>query len=241
MNRLRPLLPLVLSLLCGCSSYYPSGDRPGLGTAWGETRHSPVRQVAFDRDDASSPTAQATLRYDDRQGVEAMTGGQSWRDGAHELLGGALSVQLIDGRGAPLPIFVRGGDHFVAGRAGERYTIEIQNRSRARFEAVATVDGLDVLDGDRGSYEKRGYLIEPGGRLRIEGFRRSLADVAAFRFGAVADSYAARKGDDGNVGVIGVAFFCERGAAPPWYDGEATRRLGADPFPASRFATPPDL
>jgi hypothetical protein len=103
---------------------------------------------------------------------------------------------------------------------------------------VATVDGLDVMDGDRGSFAKRGYLIEPGARLRIDGFRRSLDDVAAFRFGPVSESYAARQGDDGNVGVIGVAFFCERGASPPWLSREAARRLDADPFPG-RFARPP--
>jgi len=238
MTRLRSLL-LLCALLAGCMSYVraPRGERPGLGTEWGETRHSPVREVAFDRDDPASPTALATLRYDDGQGVRAMTGGAGWRDHAHPVLDGALSVRLLDGQGLPLPLVRRGGEHFVEGRAGDRYVIEIENHSATRFEAVATVDGLDVMDGERGGFAKRGYLIEPGGRLRIDGFRRSLAEVAAFRFGAVADSYAAQKGDDSNVGVIGVAFFCERGARPPWFAGEAGRRLGADPFPG-RFARP---
>ncbi len=40
-------------------------------------------------------------------------------------------------------------------------------------------------------------------------------EVAAFRFGSVKNSYAGKKGDDRNVGVIGVAVFEERGATFP--------------------------
>jgi len=54
----------------------------------------------------------------------------------------------------------------------------------------------------------------------------------------VADSYAAQKGDDADVGVIGVAFFNERGFVPRWLDADAARRRRADPFPGS-FAEPP--
>ena len=65
-----------------------------------------------------------------------------------------------------------------------------------------------------------------------------MEEVAAFRFGAVSDSYAAEMGDDRNVGIIAVALFGERGAVVPWLDHAAARRRGADPFPG-RFAAPP--
>ena len=42
--------------------------------------------------------------------------------------------------------------------------------------------------------------------LVIDGFRTSDADVAAFRFGRVADSYAAQTSGDRDVGVVGLAF-----------------------------------
>jgi hypothetical protein len=116
--------------------------------------------------------------------------------------------------------------------------IQIENHSNNRFEAVATVDGLDVVDGKDGSLAKRGYLINPWATLQIDGFRRSQSAVAAFRFGAVKDSYAARKGNDRNVGVIGVAFFHERGTSLPWTERELERRDSANPFPAG-FASPP--
>jgi hypothetical protein len=94
-----------------------------------------------------------------------------------------------------------------------------------------------VLDGGPRSFAKRGYLIEPWSTLRVEGFRRNLDEVAAFRFGSVADSYAAQKGQENNVGVIAVAIFPERGWSPPSREREAERRRRADPFPG-QFATP---
>lgn len=70
-----------------------------------------------------------------------------------------------------------------------------------------------------------------------EGFRTSDQDIAAFRFGAVAESYAAQTSGDQNVGVIGLAFFAERGAR--WTPAEVQRREAADPFPNRGYAVAP--
>jgi hypothetical protein len=208
-------------------------ERPGLGTAWGETRESQVRWVDFEREDPDRPLAVAMLHYDDRAGLRALAGeAPSFPDeGSREDAAGALRVRLLDERGWPLPAFRRGGRVLVEGRRGQRYSIEIDNWSGARIEAVATVDGLDVMDGERGSFDKRGYILRSGETFRIDGFRRSQWAVAAFRFGSVGESVAAQTGDDANVGVIGVAFFTERGAPPFWRLNEAARRSAANPFP----------
>ena len=71
----------------------------------------------------------------------------------------------------------------------------------------------------------------------IDGFRQSDNEVAAFRFGAVADSYAAKTSGDRNVGVIGFAIYAEEGAT--WTPAELQRRDTADPFPARNYARPP--
>jgi hypothetical protein len=238
-------VPLALvTALAGCTSPMSASsprERSGLGTTWGETRRSEVRLISFERDDASGPQDVATLYYDDVAGVRALTGGASVRDRpdeAVELAGGALWVRVLDADGDPLPIFSRAGRRHVEGRDGERYTIEIANRSGNRVEAVATVDGLDVMNGRPGTFDNRGYVLGPWSSFRIDGFRKSLEQVAAFRFGSVADSYAAQKGDASNVGVIGVAFFAERGVRRDMFDREAERRRGADPFPGA-FADPP--
>ena len=103
---------------------------------------------------------------------------------------------------------------------------------------MATVDGLDVLDGRPGSFAKRGYLVDANSSLEIDGFRRSTSAVAAFRFGSVKDSYAARTSGDRNVGVIGIAVFREYNRAYGNRIDENRRRDNADPFP-NRFAVPP--
>jgi len=151
---------------------------------------------------------------------------------------GFLSVQVIDGAGNPLAGLTEGSRSFVVGRTGDRYSIQVTNHSPERFEVVATVDGLDVLDGRPGSFAKRGYLLDANSTVEIDGFRRSTAAVAAFRFGSVKDSYAARTGSDRNVGVIGIAVFREYHRQYSNRIEENHRRDAADPFP-NRFAVPP--
>jgi len=126
----------------------------------------------------------------------------------------------------------------VLGDHGDRYEILIRNHTGGRFEIVASVDGLDVLDGQLGSLAKRGYLVQPWGTLTIEGFRDSYDTVRAFRFGDVDTSYAAQRGIGRNIGVIGVAIFEERGFRWGYDDDEVYRRRTAQPFP-SRLAPPP--
>jgi len=234
----------------GGSAYRPpvekkAEDRPGLGTTWGETRTSYVSNAPFERADYSRPFALVSLNYNDDSGIQAMARRMGNSYASFDRAGvdaaqGAVSVRLLDENGSPLPSTSFGGHDYVAGADGQRYVIQIENHTNQRFEAVATVDGLDVVDGRDGNLAKRGYLINPWGTLQIDGFRRSQSAVAAFRFGAVKDSYAARKGNDRNVGVIGVAFFHERGSELPWTERELERRDSANPFPGG-FASPPPV
>lgn len=218
----------------------PERERPGLGTEWGETRDSRVSSAPFARQDYSTPFSTASFFYNDESGVRAMLGAGYWdrRADGVSTARGALTIRIVDDLGAPLPTFAAGGRSYVMGNDGARYAIRIDNQTGARFEAVATVDGLDVIDGQPGSFEKRGYLVEPWSTVEIDGFRRSEDQVAAFRFGRVKDSYAAKRGLDRNVGVIGVAVFQERGSSWPWTRRELERRNGADAFPGG-FAPAP--
>jgi hypothetical protein len=218
----------------------PEPQRPGLGTEWGETRESRVSSAPFERNDWSRPISVSSFQYNDESGVRAALGSGYWdrRTDGVSAARDAITIRLIDESGTPLPTFSAGGRSYVMGQDGGRYAIRIENRTGARFEAVATVDGLDVIDGQAGSFEKRGYLLAPWATVEIDGFRRSEDVVAAFRFGRVRDSYAAKKGNARNVGVIGVAVFEERGARWPWNERELERRNSADPFPG-RFAQPP--
>src|ERR1700733_450765 len=123
-------------------------------------------------------------------------------------------VQILRDNGETLPTYGLKDRYYVQGNAGERYVVRITNPTPNRIEAVVSVDGLDVIDGDAGDLHKRGYVIPPYGETRVEGFRTSTADVATFRFSSVDGSYAAQTGKPRNVGVIAVALFEEQHQQP---------------------------
>jgi hypothetical protein len=201
----------LLVLACSHGAVLAPSEGAGLGTAWGETRASSVQWVGFEREDPSRPTAVVALYYDDAEGVAAAARQPSFAEPpAWGETWSGLRARLVDAWGAPLPAVQRGGRTYVLGRRGDRYAIEIDNRTGTRVEALASVDGLNVLDGEPASLDNGGYVLDPGRTYRIEGFRQSLWEVAAFRFGDVGESYAASKGDDANVGVVAVAFFAGR-------------------------------
>ena len=160
---------------------------------------------------------------------------------------GPYALEVVDATGRRLPTFEHRGRTYVLGAHGARYLLRIRNFTGERIEVVASVDGRDVVDGRPASVSKPGYLVEPWGEVVIDGFRLSARSVAAFRFGSVADSYAARMGDARDVGVIGVAVFSEaprRAALPrpplsaPYEDGAVGRAGGAGEGDASRAAAP---
>ena len=129
---------------------------------------------------------------------------------AHALSQQELSVELTTASGTSLPTYLYRGVTYVQGEYGERYQIRIRNHSERRREVVVTVDGRDVVNGQKGKYEHRGYVIDPYGVIHIQGFRKSDSEVATFRFTTPSDSYSSRMGTRENVGVIGVAVFEER-------------------------------
>jgi hypothetical protein len=147
----------------------------------------------------ASPSAQAETPFSGRPILEARPPAQA-----------SPRAELVDDGQQTLPTFAHEGRRFVLGAIGERYQVHIVNPTASRIEAVISVDGLDAVDGRPASVGKRGYVIPAFGDVVIDGWRTSLDTVAAFRFSSVRDSFAARKDQDRNVGVIGVAFFRER-------------------------------
>ncbi|WP_026873592.1 hypothetical protein [Inquilinus limosus] len=213
-------------------------EQERLGTRWGEDIRSPIRFVSLARFRPDRPDGRLTIRYDGRR--SAATGPVHT---VHELpvANGTVEVSVLGARGRSMQLTpTSGGDLRLEGRAGDLYRLAFSNRGRQTVEIVATVDGLDVLNGRAGSIAHRGYVVRPGDMLLIEGFRRSEDMVAAFRFSAPGEAYAANtpQGDPRNIGVIGVALFT--------LDDPAHEVVAATPrpFPADapqdpRFAPPP--
>lgn len=210
---------------------------PGLGTAFGERMDSRVVRAPFQRR-SSDPEIVLTMHYDDLEGVQAAARLDGVRS-PPEPRGGSstamVGVALIDQNGEMLPAFDVGGRRYAVGEPGQRYTIGIENGSGERWEVVASVDGLDVIDGAPAGFDRRGYVVDAFSSIEIAGWRTSPDGVSAFRFSALPESFAGRTGRTRNVGVIGVAFFGERGMSRAQ---DLERRRGADAFPV-RFASPP--
>jgi hypothetical protein len=207
-----------------------SASRPGLATGWGSERSSTTEAKSFVRA-SSQPVGTDAIYYNNSEGNKAMAD-RSERVKGMQTAAGELVEWGIKGGMGFLPTSKQGNRRSVTGSPGRSYTITVKNRSKSALEIVASVDGLDVMDGKTATFKKRGYLVAAGATLEIEGFRTSSETVAAFKFSSVANSYAnMRHGDTRNVGVIGIAVFTQKGVNPwTWMPDEIQRRGQARAF-----------
>lgn len=136
-----------------------------------------------------------------------------WTAGAQA--GALLDLQVVDREsGTLLPVYADGAKQWVPGVPGHRYSVRIVNRSGERLLTVLSVDGVNAVSGETASTQQTGYVLGPWQQMDVDGWRKSLSHVAAFEFTSLGNSYAARTGRPGNVGVIGVAVFRERRYLP---------------------------
>ena len=112
--------------------------------------------------------------------------------------------------GTSLAVHLKDGQRYIVGTPGHEYAVRIRNCTGERILAVTSVDGVNVVSGETAAPEQSGYVIDAWGSVEIAGWRKSLERTAAFYFTDLGDSYAARTGRPGNVGVVGVAVFREK-------------------------------
>ena len=150
-------------------------------------------------------------------------------------IGGLADVSIVDrDTGVALTPHYFHGEYWVAGTPGARYAIEIRNRAGGRLLAVTSVDGVNVITGETAAWGQNGYVFFPRQQYEITGWRKSDAEVAAFTFTALPDSYAALTGRPANVGVIGVALFRERPPPAVSFEGGLSRQAPRDAAGESR-------
>ena len=213
-----------------------------LGTGWGDEVDSRVSRVHLRRTSAT-PIDETAIRY-----ANKTYQGRSINSIA--LAAGKIELSVRSDRRA-LPLVRDGNHYYLQGQAGQAYQLVYRNRSNDTYEIVASVDGLDVINGQNASRQNAGYVLHPHASLVIEGFRKSDTAVASFIFSSPADSYAANSAAQAphNTGIIGTAVY-------KLYDPQrhTHRRLprpnprdeqdGLNTFPAdngrnSRYAQPP--
>ena len=137
--------------------------------------------------------------------------------GARAFAGPApADLQVVDrDTGQTLRLWPASGRLYIAGEPGHRYALRVTNRTGGRVMAVLSVDGVNVVTGETASYDQNGYVLHPYESYDVTGWRKSQAEVAAFAFAPLSQSYAARTGRPGDVGVIGMAVFREKAPEPP--------------------------
>ena len=119
-----------------------------------------------------------------------------------------VDLAVIDrDSGQWLPEYPHHGQHWIPGTPGHRYAVRLTNTSSERVLVVLSVDGVNAVSGQTADPAQAGYVLAPWQSTEINGWRKSLDDVAQFVFTDLPDSYAARTGRPDNVGVIGVAVF----------------------------------
>jgi hypothetical protein len=130
--------------------------------------------------------------------------------------GGMADLSVYDRtEGRRLAVHWHEGRAYVVGKPGNEYRVSVCNRQREDVLAVVSVDGVNVISGETANPSQTGYVLSGGQSYDILGWRKSLAETAAFYFTALPDSYAARTGRPDNVGVIGVALFRRKKNAQP--------------------------
>jgi hypothetical protein len=154
---------------------------------------------------------------------------------------GPVDVQVYDRTaGQYLPVYWHDGERHIAGEPGHEYEIRIRNQGHHRVLAVTSVDGVNVITGRTAHPRQSGYVLDPYSYVEIDGWRKSMEEVAAFYFTSLPDSYAARTGRPDNVGVIGVAVFREKRPYPVAYQqsvpAAAAEPLDPPSYPQERAA-----
>ena len=110
----------------------------------------------------------------------------------------------------PIKQYAKDGKIYVEAKIGSEYSVRIRNHTYLRKLVVVTIDGINVVSGQpQGSESGRGYIVNGLDSITINGFRKDLNEVGAFKFCDKNSSYCNEKGLSGNNGVIGVRIYDE--------------------------------
>ncbi|MFW1735840.1 hypothetical protein ACG94V_06640 [Acinetobacter sp. ULE_I001] len=172
-----------------------------LGTKWGDEIDSHVTEVQLKRK-SDSPLAETIVQYADKSYKGKTVNSISIAEGK-------VSFSVVDDRGNRIPMYRVGQSYYLSGREGQSYQLHYENNTAKTFEVVASVDGVDVIDGSEASRSNSGYVLHAHDSLKIEGFRKSESAVASFTFSKPKDAYAANSenGSIQNAGVIGTVLY----------------------------------
>ena len=131
-----------------------------------------------------------------------------------------VDVRVYSDNGGELPryrayprICRSGSYYYMEAVKGERYSIEVTNRSNRRIAVVIAVDGRNIISGAKSHLKnsERMYIIEPYSASTFNGWRTGMDRTNRFYFTEQSDSYAERVFSDASaMGTIAVAVYREK-------------------------------
>lgn len=125
--------------------------------------------------------------------------------GARGTLQTADGIMLaIQSRGRNVPLWEYRGRYGVAGTPGEEFSVYLYNPGPGTKKFVVTLDGVNVIDGSRGSSRGLGYILQPGQSEVIRGWRDGNYH-RRFVFDWKGRDVATMLGQAGNQGTLGLA------------------------------------
>ena len=141
---------------------------------------------------------------------------------SHTAVEGNVVDVLVKVDGASAPLFFKPSTsdrHYFQAYQGRNYSLVVRNTTGRRIGVVISVDGLNVVNGERSSLDRHEqmYVLDAWESAEIQGWRSSLDDVRRFVFVDEQRSYAERTGQaNGDMGWIRVAAFREVEQQPWW-------------------------
>jgi hypothetical protein len=134
-------------------------------------------------------------------------------DSTPDARGSRVSLRVaVDERAMPLYAAADGQRFYVEARPHSRYDLQLTNRTGERIGVELSVDGLNVISGERDQPgPDRMYILGPWESTTVRGWRSSLDEVRRFTFVDEKASYAARAGKaNGKMGWIEMEVYRER-------------------------------
>jgi len=155
---------------------------------------------------------------------------------AHVVSGNVAEVRIVSDDGNPFatyrtyPRVSQGADYFyLEAVKGNRYSIQVTNRSARRIGAVIAVDGRNIISGKKSDLkpDERMYSIGPYETSSFEGWRTGLERTNRFYFTESSDSYAEKVFADGSaMGTVAVAVYSEKVSEAPLCSQKSSRMDG---------------
>ena len=139
---------------------------------------------------------------------------------AHTGKGNVVDVRIVSDNGGEFSKYrtyprVRqeGNFFYVEAVKGDRYSIQVTNKSGRRIGVVIAVDGRNIINGKKSDLERneRMYIIGPYESNTFEGWRTSMDRTNRFYFTEQSDSYAEKVFADASaMGTIALAVYREK-------------------------------